>query len=312
MKEKYICGIVGPTAVGKTETGIFLAQILNGEIVSADSMQIYKFMNIGTAKPSPEERKIVPHHMIDIVEPWENYSVAEYQKDALNVIDDIFIRERIPILIGGTGLYVKSITGNLSFTEINNDLDFRNRLQLEASEKGSKFLHDRLCSVDPQSGSRIHPNDLRRIIRALEVYHITGEKLSKLQSESLNRKRPFQQYIVGLTMDRQELYKRIERRVDLMIENGLVDEVKSLVSMGVPPTATAMQGLGYKEIYKYLNGEWDLETAIEIIKRDSRRFAKRQLTWFRRDKSIHWYDVDNFITLQELAKQIKRDLQEYF
>ncbi|NYE58163.1 tRNA (adenosine(37)-N6)-dimethylallyltransferase MiaA [Carboxydothermus ferrireducens] len=288
MSEKLII-IVGPTAVGKSALGIKVAKKINGEIISGDSMQVYKYMDIGTAKVLPEEREGVPHHLIDILEPFQKYSVALFQKEARRLIKEINARGKIPIIVGGTGLYIRSVIDPYDFTDFSFDPVFREKLEQAAKEKGSLYLHQMLEKIDPVAAQKIHSNDLRRIIRALEVYEHTGKPISYYWERGKQSKPQYRLLYYGLTMDRALLYQRINERVDKMIEKGLIAEVKRLLQMGFKES-TAMQALGYKEIVQYLEGKITLDEAIYLIKRDTRRFAKRQLTWFRRDPRIKWFD----------------------
>ncbi len=283
--------IVGPTAVGKTKISIELAKKLSGEIISADSMQIYKHMDIGTAKPSLEEMQGINHYMIDIAEPGEEFSVARYKDMALECIERVLSNKKVSIIVGGTGLYINSIVSNIEFSETITDWNYRGQLQARAESEGSEILYKELKEVDEEAAKKIHPNDLRRIIRALEVYKYTGKPISYHQQISTRKPSEYNFIKIGLLMDREELYERINQRVDSMIEKGLAEEVKKLLHRGINVNSTAMQGLGYKEMVDYCRGIKPLDEVVEIIKRDSRRYAKRQLTWFRRDKEIFWIDV---------------------
>jgi tRNA dimethylallyltransferase len=289
--------IVGPTAVGKTALSIGLAQNLNGEIISGDSMQVYRGMDIGTAKASPKEREMVPHHLLDIKDPHQSFSVAEFQSLALEAIGEISQRGRLPILVGGTGLYIKSVLyyPHYPFGEETPETEIRTRWQEFVNRMGSQALWEEAHKVDPVSAARLHPNDTRRLIRVLEVYETTGIPLSSLQpqADEAELTSPFRFVMIGLTMPREMLYQRINQRVEQMIRDGLIDEVRSLLQNGVPETATSMQSLGYKEVIPYLKGGATLEETIELIQRRTRQFAKRQLTWFRNMKEIHWFDVSN-------------------
>lgn len=311
MPLKSLIAIVGPTASGKTDVAIELAKIIKGEIISADSMLVYRQMDIGTAKPTLEEMQGIPHHMIDLVEPNEEFSVAMYQSKVEQLIDDITKDGHIPILAGGTGLYVRAVIDHYDFTPPAKENHLREELKSEAARLGAEAMHRKLSEVDPKSAERLHPNDIRRVIRALEVYYQTGKTISEYQYISKEDKPKYNLKMFGLTMDRQLLYKRIEQRVDLMLEKGLVDEVKVLLRQ-YQTWGTALQGLGYKEIISYLKGECSLEEASEILKRNTRRFAKRQLTWFRADQRIHWLNVEHFenknAIAKEIAKQIAGDL----
>lgn len=290
MNNKVIV-IVGPTAVGKTKISIELAKKLDGEIISADSMQIYKHMDIGTAKPTLEEMQGIKHYMIDIIENNEEFSVARYKDMALECMERVFCNKKVPVIVGGTGLYVNSLVNNIEFSETVTDWNYRNQLQARAELEGTEVLYKELREVDGDAAKKIHPNDLRRIIRALEVYKYTGKPISYHQQISTQQPSKYNFIKIGLIMDRKELYERIDQRVDSMIEKGLAEEVKKLLDRGIDVKSTAMQGLGYKEIVDYCRGIKPLDEVVEIIKRDSRRYAKRQLTWFRRDKEIFWIDV---------------------
>ncbi len=290
MSYKPLVVIIGPTAAGKTAVSVQCAQALEGEIVSGDSMQVYRGMDIGTAKITPYEKQNIPHHMIDIINPDEEFSVADFQERAQSCIDNILIRQKLPILAGGTGLYIQAIVDNLDFTEIEIDWDFRNQLKALAQEKGNAYLHQQLKNVDPQAALKIHPNDLRRMIRALEVFEKTGKPISEFQKDSKQIPSPYSPIMIGISMEREVLYERINERVEKMFEMGLEEEVKKLLSKGYDPSLIAMQGLGYKEVISYLQGQYDLEEAKRVLKRDTRHFAKRQLTWFKRDERITWFN----------------------
>ena len=288
MKGKILC-IAGPTASGKTAFAIQAAKEKNGEVVSCDSMQIYRYMDIGTAKPSKEEMEGIPHHMLDFVDPWENYSVADFVRDARICIDDILSRGKLPILCGGTGLYIDSILYQINFPEIKGDPDLRRKLFAFAEETGNLALHERLRAVDPVSADKIHPNNIKRVIRAIEIYESTGKPKSEI--DVLARKTPvYAAKTICLSPERTVLYERINRRVDQLMQKGLLQEVKKLLAMGVGRGVTAMQAIGYKEIADYLAGVYTLDAAVEIIKLESRHYAKRQLTWFRRNPSVIWID----------------------
>ncbi|MEY8746209.1 tRNA (adenosine(37)-N6)-dimethylallyltransferase MiaA [Bacillales bacterium AN1005] len=282
--------LVGPTAVGKTRMSIELAKAFHCEIISGDSMQVYREMDIGTAKITRDEMEGIPHHLIDIHEPEYPYSVAEFQESATRLIGEIQERGKLPFIVGGTGLYVESVCYGFQFSESGSDEVFREEQFRYAEQHGPQALHDKLRAVDPVSADRLHMNDQRRIVRALEIHHLTGEKWSD-QLAAQKKESPYDLSIIGLTMDRAKLYSRVEERIDLMIEQGLVDEVKSLLDRGVARGHISMQGLGYKEIAAYLQGEVSWEAAVEWLKRDTRRFAKRQLSWFRHMKDIEWVDV---------------------
>jgi tRNA dimethylallyltransferase len=286
--------LVGPTAAGKTALSLQIAKTLDCEIISGDSMQVYRKMDIGTAKLPPAEREGVPHHLIDILEPEEPFSVSMFQDLCTERIREIQARGKLPFIVGGTGLYVESVCYGYTFQGDSGDEIFRERLSAFAAENGNEALHARLAAADPASAARFHPNDTRRVIRALEVYETTGIRLSEAQSQARGDEKnsPYRLCIVGLGMERTALYRRIEQRVDAMIGEGLVGEVESLLKSGVPRNSISMQGLGYKEIAAYLSGETDLASAIEWLKRDTRRYAKRQLSWFRHMRGLHWLEVD--------------------
>ena len=279
--------ICGPTASGKTALGIELANKINGEIISCDSMQIYKEMDIGTAKPTEEERKMAPHHLVDFVNPNERYSVANFKRDAENIIKKIITRKKVPILVGGTGLYINSLIYNIQYDEENIDLDYRKELEKIDISK----LYKEALNIDPQAMEKISQNDRKRITRILEIYHSTGKTKTELEKNS-RKELKYDYKIFVLSMDRDILYERINKRVDLMIENGLIEEVKR-VTEKYKEFPTAMQGLGYKEVVEYLDGKISKEDMIEKIKQESRKYAKRQLTWFRSYKDAIWLDGMN-------------------
>ncbi len=300
MNKIPIVVILGPTAVGKTDISINLAKQLDGEIISADSMQIYRYMDIGTAKPNMEERQGIPHHLLDIVYPDEVFNVSIYKELAYKKIREINNRGKLPIVAGGTGLYVNALIYPLDFTEAGEDREYRESLRKQMEKRGKEWLHDKLRKVDPDSAKRLHPNDVRRIIRALEVHYITGHPISNYYNREQNTNDEFTISLIGLTMDRSKLYDRINKRVDIMLKNGLVDEVRWLLDRGYDRRLNSMQGLGYKEIIQYLVGRRTLAESSYILKRDTRRFAKRQYTWFRRITHVNWVDVDKFETKEKL------------
>lgn len=302
MDKNKVIVLIGPTAVGKTKIAVELAKKIDGEIVSADSMQIYKHMDIGTAKASLEDMEGIRHYMLDVIEPDQEFSVAKYKEMAVECIEEVIRKRKVPILVGGTGLYINSIVDNVEFSETITDWGYREELEEKAEREGVEVLHKELEKIDPEAAQKIHTNDLKRIIRALEVYKFTGKPISYHQQISRDIPSKFNFIMIGLTMERGELYKRIDRRVDQMIEKGLNEEVKKLLDRGISIRSTAMQGLGYKEMVEYLTLTKSLEEVLEIIKRDSRRYAKRQLTWFRRDKRIYWLDAEN--TIQDILKKI--------
>jgi tRNA dimethylallyltransferase len=297
-----LLAIVGPTATGKTETGVTVAEAINGEIISADSMLVYRHMDIGTAKPSPGEKRGIPHHMIDIIDPEENFTVAIYAHMVHKLIPAIWKNGKIPILVGGTGLYIRSVVDGFNFAVTGPDLKYRKSLEEYIILKGSDGLHDLLAACDPVTAARLHPNDTKRIIRALEVFHQTGKSISALSNSTTSTH--FNLLMFGLTMNREKLYGVINNRVDQMIDRGLVAEVKNLLARGYDEGMNSMQGLGYKEILLYLKGEITLSEAVDTLKRSTRRFAKRQLTWFNRDKRIRWLNVDNYQNNREIAEEI--------
>lgn len=291
MKQPLII-IGGATACGKTETAIRLAKKINGEIISADSMQVYKYMNIGTAKPTTQEMKGIKHYLIDEMYPNEDFSIAVFQKMAKERINEIYKKGKIPILSGGTGFYINSIVYNNDFTETFIDEDFRKKLQEEAVTKGNIYLHDMLKEIDFESSKAIHFNNVKRVIRAIEYYNQTGQKISEHNKIEKTKEEIYNTTFIILNRDREIIYERINKRVDIMINSGLVDEVSNLLKMGYSKNLVSMQGLGYKEIVCYLEGEISLDYAIEIIKRDTRRFAKRQITWFKHQCKGNWIEMD--------------------
>lgn len=309
MKEKLIV-LVGPTASGKTDMGVRLAKKIDGEIISADSMQIYKYMDIGTAKPTVEEMDGIPHYMIDNIKPDEEFSVAVFRELSEKYIEDILSRGKRPIVVGGTGLYVNALTKPWNFSKTEPNENLRHELETLAREKGAYYLHDRLREVDPISAENIHPNNVKRVIRALEVYQTSGKTKSQLDQESMENELKYEPILLGLSMERSTLYARIELRIDKMVEAGLIEEVQKLLDMGYNEDLVSMQGLGYKEIVKYLKGQYSLEEAIEILKRDTRRFAKRQLTWFRRDERIQWFKIEDYPSLDQLESDALHYLEK--
>jgi tRNA dimethylallyltransferase len=297
--------LVGPTASGKTKLSIELAKEIKGEIVSADSMQVYKYMDIGTAKPGKEEMSGIKHYLIDEVYPDEEFSVAKYQKLAYRYINEIIAKGKTPIVTGGTGLYINSLLYNINFSETISDWNLRERLKKEAEEKGKEYIYNMLKEIDPEAAKKIHKNDIRRVIRAIEVYKHTNKPISYHQELSRDEPPLYEFITFGLKMDRQKLYERINKRVDMMISNGLIDEVRNLVTLGYGKNTIAMQGLGYKEVIYYLRGLLSFDEAVYLLKRDTRRYAKRQLTWFKKIKDIHWINVEEKDPLTEILKNIK-------
>jgi len=301
-----ICILAGPTAVGKTEISLALARSLCGEIISADSAQVYKYMDIGTAKLKEEEMQGIRHYMIDEVTPDVDFSVAQFREKAELYIKDINDRGKLPIITGGTGLYINSLLNNLDFTDSISDEEYRKEMQETAQAKGNEYVHAMLEAVDPASYKRLHPNDLRRVIRALEVYKHTGRPISYFQEESRKQPPRYDFAYITLTMDRRKLYERIDQRVDKMMASGLVEEVEGLIKRGYGRELNSMQALGYKEIADYLHGLVTKDEAVRILKRDTRHYAKRQLTWFRGDKRVNWVDVDSFFRKEVIVENIIR------
>lgn len=288
MKKPLII-LTGPTAVGKTHLSIRLAKAVQGEIISADSMQVYRHMDIGSAKIRPEEMEGVPHHLIDCLNPDEDFNVVRFQEMAKEAMAHIYQRSHIPILTGGTGFYIQAITGDIDFTQHGEDNSYRLALEKKAAEEGAQSLHDMLQKVDPLSAQTIHANNVKRVIRALEYYNQTGQPISSHNLEQRQKTSPYQLAYFVLNDERSRLYQRIDQRVDEMISSGLVKEVETLKAMGCHPGMVSMQGLGYKEILAYLEGDCSLEEAVYILKRDTRHFAKRQITWFKREQDVEWF-----------------------
>lgn len=288
MKKPLII-LTGPTAVGKTRLSIALAKKINGEIISADSMQVYRYMDIGSAKIKPEEMEGVPHFLVDCLNPDEEFNVVRFQKMAQAAMEDIYARHKIPILVGGTGFYIQAVTGAIDFTEHGEDDCYRKELEQLANEKGADTLHEMLKQVDPDSAVAIHANNIKRVIRALEYYKQTGEPISAHNQEQREKESPYNLAYFVLNDDRKKLYQRIDQRIDEMLEEGLVEEVQRLKEMGYHKEMVSMQGLGYKEILSYLDHTWSLEEAVYVLKRDTRHFAKRQITWFKREKKVEWF-----------------------
>lgn len=301
-----VLAVVGPTATGKTEVGILLAESLNGEVISADCMAVYRGMDIGTAKPSPEQRRRVRFHLIDVCRPDEPFNVAKFQQMALGAIEQIRCRGKLPLVLGGTGLYVKALLDGFQIPPTAADEALRGELWQEAKQKGSASLHERLQKVDPQAASRIHPNDAVRIIRALEVYFATGKPISEWQERQpppqIGRARRF-----GLMLPRDLLYRRINERVERMVAQGWLDEVRRLIEAGYDPALPAMRSLGYGELVRVVQGKMMLDEAIVLIQRETRRFAKRQLTWFHADKQVEW--IDSSQGAEQAARQILERLR---
>lgn len=292
MKEPLII-LTGPTAVGKTKLSIALAKAVNGEIISADSMQVYKHMDIGSAKIMPEEMDGVRHYLVDELEPFEEFHVVRFQEMAKAAMKEIRSRGHIPILVGGTGFYIQAVVRDIDFTE-NEASPYREELERLAEEKGSTWLHEELKKVDPESAEAIHENNVKRVIRALEFYKLTGKKISEHNEEQRERQSPYNFAYFVLNDEREHLYRRIEQRIDQMMEAGLVEEVRRLKEMGCHQDMVSMKGLGYKEILDYLDGTCTLPEAVEILKRDTRHFAKRQITWFKREEDVIWMNKQDY------------------
>ncbi len=310
--------LTGPTAVGKTRLSLALARAVGGEILSADSMQVYRHMDIGTAKISREEMQGIPHHMIDICEPWEPFNVFLFKKKCGECLAGIYERGHIPLVVGGTGFYIQALLKDIDFTENEEDSGYRAALERLAEKEGAAALHEMLKIVDPDSACAIHPNNKKRVIRALEYYHLTGEPISGHNERERQKASAYASCYFVLNDEREKLYRQIDRRVDEMLQSGLVEEVKKLREMGCRKEMVSMQGLGYKEILAFLEGELGYKEAVESLKRDTRRFAKRQLTWFRREAGVIWvnkdefhYDEDRILSymLERIAEKLPGDVR---
>ena len=293
MKQPLIV-LTGPTAVGKTSLSISLAKAVNGEIISADSMQVYKKMDIGSAKIRSEEMQGIPHYLVDVLEPEEEFHIVKFQQMAKKAMEDIYSRGKIPILVGGTGFYIQAVTKDIDFTEAQQENDYRKELEALAEEKGGEHLHEMLRKVDPVSADAIHAHNVKRVIRALEFYNQNGSPISAHNEEQKQHESPYNLAYFVLNMPRELLYERIDLRVDQMMKEGLLEEVSRLKEEGCHRGMVSMQGLGYKEILAYLDGEYPLEEAVRVLKRDTRHFAERQLTWFRREQELTWVNKDQF------------------
>ena len=310
MKKIPLIILTGPTAVGKTDLSIKLSKSLNAEIISADSMQIYKYMDIGSAKVTKEEMDGVVHYMIDEVTPDVPFSVSEFQMRSEKYIEEINKKGKNVLITGGTGLYLNSLIYNMDFAKSNANNKIREKLEQELAENGIDYMHEKLRALDEDAANRIHKNNTKRVIRALEVC-LDGKKMQDFSTE-LKYNENYQPIIIVLNRDREVLYERINKRVDLMMENNLIDEVKHLLDIGYDKNLISMQGIGYKEIVKYLEGEYSLDEAIEIIKRDSRRYAKRQITWFKRYKESKWFDLDKYDNSEILKEDILNYIENIF
>ena len=307
---KNLVILTGPTAVGKTSLSINLAKAINGEIISADSMQIYKGMDIGTAKIMPEEMDGVTHHLIDVIDPTEDFHVVRFKEMVEAAIEEIYAKGKVPVICGGTGFYIQAILYDIDFTENEIDKSYRESLEKYATEFGQEALHDKLKAIDPESAESIPAANVKRVIRAIEYYEQTGEKFSVHNATQKEKNSPYNFAYFVLNDDRQLLYNRIDARVDKMIDEGLIDEVKSLVAKGVKKGMTAMDGIGYKELLDYLDGNGSLEDAVELIKKKSRNYAKRQLTWFRREKEVIWLDKTVYTSEDMLLDEILSTLRK--
>ena len=302
--KKLVC-VAGPTGSGKTALGIEIAKEFDGEIISADSMQIYREFNIGTAKPSIEEMQGIPHHLIDIVNPDGEFSVKEFVDMANEKIDDIIKRGKLPIVVGGTGLFISSLIDNVQFSEGESDEALRQELSEIAEKKGAEYLHSMLKEFDYDSYLRLHPNNVKRVIRAIEIYKTTGITMTEQIEKSKDIPPAFNLFYIGLNTDREIIYDRINKRVDIMMEKGLLNEVKGLVEKGCSLKNKSMQAIGYKELLLYLEGKLELSEAVDLIKQESRRYAKRQLTWFRRDERIKWLDIKELNTVEKQMDAVR-------
>ena len=307
MKKQPLIILTGPTAVGKTALSIGLAKALNGEIISADSMQVYRYMDIGTAKIKPEEMQGIRHYLIDEYDPWDEFNVAIFQKRCQECIKEIYAKGKVPILVGGTGFYIQSVLYGIDFNETDTNHAYREQLTVFAREHGAEALHEQLKKVDPASAEAIHPNNVKRVIRALEYNEQTGQKISEHNKEQHTKEAQYDFRYYVLSLPREILYDRIDRRVDQMRQEGLVQEVEKLLDMGCRKDMVSMQGLGYKEVIDALEGRDTMEHAFERIKQETRHFAKRQFTWFRRERDVTWLEKETFAQEQELLAYCIKD-----
>lgn len=311
-REKTVIFIAGPTAVGKTKYAIEVARAMDGEIVSADSMQIYQYLDIGSAKPTREELAQAKHYLVDEIDPAAQFSAAEYQLLAKDYIHQIFDAGKMPVVSGGTGLYLNSLIYDMNFSVMPRQEGFREALEKEAEEFGVNYVHNKLKALDPDAAERIHPNNLKKVIRAIEVFQSTGEGIREF-SESFVETTDYRCILIGLARDREELYQRIDQRVDLLVQAGLIDEVKRLLELGLTENSLSMKGIGYKEVIAYLHGEYDLAEAIRLIKRNTRHYAKRQMTWLRRYPKMKWFNLseysDDQLALNTIVAFIRSDLK---
>ena len=310
MNNRPLIILTGPTAVGKTALSIGLAKAVDGEIISADSMQVYRKMNIGTAKIQQSEMQGVRHHLIDILDPGEDFNVVLFKKYALEAMKDIYSRGKIPVVVGGTGFYIQALLYDINFEDNDNDMSYREELQTLAAEHGNSYIHDMLAGVDPESAEKIHENNVKRVIRALEFYKKTGTKISEHNEAESQKESPYNFEYFVLNDDRQKLYDRIDRRIDIMLEDGLLDEVKSLVDEGYSRDLVSMQGLGYKEMIDYIQERYTLDEAVYTLKRDTRHFAKRQVTWFKREKQVTWVNKNEFASEADILSFMIERLRE--
>lgn len=310
MNNRPLIILTGPTSVGKTALSIGLAKAVDGEIISADSMQVYRKMNIGTAKIQQSEMQGVRHHLIDILDPGEDFNVVLFKKYALEAMKDIYSRGKIPVVVGGTGFYIQALLYDINFEDNDNDMSYREELQILAAEHGNSYIHDMLAGVDPESAEKIHENNVKRVIRALEFYKKTGTKISEHNEAESQKESPYNFEYFVLNDDRQKLYDRIDRRIDIMLEDGLLDEVRSLVDEGYSRDLVSMQGLGYKEMIDYILERYTLDEAVYTLKRDTRHFAKRQVTWFKREKQVTWVNKNEFDSEADILSFMIERLRE--
>ena len=305
MPKERVVVILGPTATGKSNCGIELAKRFRGEIISGDSMLVYRQMNIGTAKPSAEELQMAPHHLVDILPPDASYSVADFQQQAAELISQISLRENLPILVGGTGLYIKALLEDYQFSSVEENPELRRQLETFASEQGTDKLYARLKKEDSAAAERLHPNDVRRVVRALETA-LSGDRVSQAKQSELK----YDAAVFGLSMDRDFLYERINQRVDRMLEEGLEEEVRALLKAGVPTDCLSMKSLGYRQMAEYLTGKCDFAAAVDNIKKGTRHFAKRQITWYKKMPYIHWFTVDRNLNYEKIVTEMADILEK--
>lgn len=308
--KKPLIILTGPTAVGKTALSISLAKAVNGEMISADSMQVYKYLDIGTAKIKPEEMEGIPHHLINVLEPDRDFNVFLFQSMAREALDEIYVKEKLPIVVGGTGFYIQALLYDTEFERMPQTNVYRRELEQFVVMHGAHALHERLKEIDPVSYDTIHENNIKRVIRALEFYHDAGYPISQHNAKQREKLSPYNFAYFVLNDDREKLYQRIEQRIDRMLEEGLVEEVKKALQYGCTPDMVSMQGLGYKELIPYLQGDRTLEEAIYILKRDTRHFAKRQITWFKRERDVTWIDRSSFQNESDILKFMLQVLDE--